>query len=94
MPSCTTARKTVFDQLVEYEAGTLDPNETIEMFQELIDIGLAWTLPGDFGRGAIGLIRVGLCRPGAPLPESVNLVDQPAEYDTPGQEDSRSECLP
>jgi hypothetical protein len=32
------------ERILAFENGTLDENETIELFQELIDNGRAWTL--------------------------------------------------
>ena len=35
--------------------------QQIEAWQHLIDTGLAWTLPGWFGRNAQSLIEQGIC---------------------------------
>lgn len=48
--------------LVEYESGELDYEETLDMFQQLIDTGLAWRLQGNYGRTAMRLIEDGYCR--------------------------------
>ena len=48
-------------QLLDYENGKLDEVATIELFQELIDSGLAWELQGSYGSKAIELIRNGYC---------------------------------
>ena len=51
------------DQVVKYESGQLDEPTTIELFQSLIESGLAWSLPGNYGRTASELITLGVCRP-------------------------------
>jgi hypothetical protein len=51
------------DQVVKYESGQLDQPTTIELFQSLIESGLAWSLPGNYGRTASELITLGVCRP-------------------------------
>jgi hypothetical protein len=51
------------DRIIEFEDGTLDDTEVIELFQELVDSGLAWQLQGAYGRQAAALIDMGLVRP-------------------------------
>lgn len=53
MGSLTTA-------LLDYEEGRLDHEETVELFQQLVDTGLAWALQGRYGRIAHDLIEQGL----------------------------------
>jgi hypothetical protein len=55
----------VSDDIFAYEAGDLDEDETIALFQRLVDNGLAWSLQGHYGRTAMRLIEAGLVqRPG------------------------------
>jgi hypothetical protein len=51
------------DQVVKYESGELDDTTTIDLFQSLIESGLAWSLPGNYGRTAAELITLGVCHP-------------------------------
>lgn len=44
-----------------YEEGSLDDEDTTELFQHLIDSGDAWTLQGSYGRMATALIEAGYC---------------------------------
>lgn len=45
----------------DYENGALGFEETVNLFQHLIDTGLAWSLQGSYGRTAVDLIREGYC---------------------------------
>lgn len=51
------------ERVLSFEDGSLDEDETIELFQALIDNGMAWTLQGVYGRTAKRLIEAGLCTP-------------------------------
>jgi hypothetical protein len=58
------ALRTVWQQLdkvVEYEAGRLRNEETIVLFQSLIDSGLAWSISTCYAHKAAELIDLGAC---------------------------------
>jgi len=48
-------------QIMAYEDGQLDEESMIELFQHLINNGLAWSLQGHYGRTAQALIEAGHC---------------------------------
>lgn len=47
--------------ITAYEAGELDWEGTVELFQTLIDTGMVWRLQGSYGRTAVDLIKAGEC---------------------------------
>ena len=49
------------NEIMKYEAGELPQDETIKLFQNIINCGLAWQLQGHYGRTAKALIDAGLC---------------------------------
>lgn len=50
------------DKIIAYEQGSLDREETVQLFQELVDSGMAWRLQGHYGRTAQRLISAGLVK--------------------------------
>jgi hypothetical protein len=52
---------TMINQVIAYEQGELDEEGIIDMFQQLIDSGLAWEMQGSYGRTAKALINAGYC---------------------------------
>ena len=53
----------IVSAIIEYENGELDDEKTIELFQELVANGMAWTLQGHYGRTAQHLLEQGLISP-------------------------------
>jgi hypothetical protein len=49
--------------IIAFEQGELDEDGIIELFQQLVDSGLAWQLQGSYGRMAIALLSEGLIHP-------------------------------
>lgn len=49
----------LIDAISAYEAGELDGEETVKLFQELVNSGLAWQLQGSYGRTAEQMISAG-----------------------------------
>lgn len=47
-------------KIVSYESGEMPEDEMIELFQGLVDSGLAWQLQGHYGRMAMALAEDGL----------------------------------
>ena len=49
--------------IIAFESGDLDEEGVRELFQHLVDTGLAWTLQGSYGRAAAALIEAGVITP-------------------------------
>lgn len=75
-----------FDQLtaiMAYEAGDQGEAGTLELFQHLVDSGLAWQLQGHYGRTARALLDGGLIEPAADkprLPSPAEILANPKAY--------------
>jgi len=54
--------KDVTQQIMLYETGELDEQQTHQLFQHLIDSGLIYSLQGHYGRTAEALIADGVCQ--------------------------------
>ena len=50
----------MIDKIIAYEQGELSEDEIIELFQDLVNTGMAWRLQGHYGRMAKYLIDSGL----------------------------------
>jgi len=55
-------KKISIAKIMQYENDELNDEETIELFQELINTGLAWQLQGHYGRFAMELLEEGFCQ--------------------------------
>ena len=48
--------------IIAFEQGELEDEATLELFQHLVDTGLAWQLQGSYGRMAHRLIEQGFIK--------------------------------
>jgi hypothetical protein len=46
--------------IIAFESGELDQDGVVELFQYLVDTGMAWTLQGSYGRTAANLLNAGV----------------------------------
>jgi hypothetical protein len=53
------AQADLTSRIIAFEEGELESEEVIELFQDLVNTGLAWQLQGSYGRMARGLIEAG-----------------------------------
>lgn len=54
----------ITNKIIALESGEMtSEEEVLELFQELVDTGLAWQLQGFYGRTATDLIERGLIKP-------------------------------
>jgi hypothetical protein len=49
------------NSVIDYEDGQQSHDDTIAMFQSMINSGMAWKLQGSYGREAMSLIESGQC---------------------------------
>ncbi len=54
-----SAKFDVTSGIIRYESGELSSEEIIELFQQLVDTGVAWQLQGHYGRTAIAMLESG-----------------------------------
>lgn len=47
-------------KIIAYEQGDMSDEKEVELFQHLVDTGMAWQLQGMYGRQAMRLIEAGL----------------------------------
>jgi hypothetical protein len=51
----------LLNKIIAYENGELNNEESIELFQKMIDEGTVWQLQGSYRRTAMDLIFLGVC---------------------------------
>ena len=54
------ATRPLLDLILDYEMGDLDEDNTVAMFQRIVDAGMHRTLQGTYGRTAAALASAGL----------------------------------
>ncbi len=53
-------QKDLVNYIIDYEAGELNTEDTLELFSYLVHTGMAYSLQGHYGRTAEHLIEMGL----------------------------------
>lgn len=54
----------IIEQIMAYEQGDMTGDaEVLDLFQALVDTGMAWTLQGHYGRAAKALIEAHMIHP-------------------------------
>jgi hypothetical protein len=53
-------QREIVQGITDYENGDLDEDDTVALFQVLVDTGTVWSLQGSYGRTAVALIEAGL----------------------------------
>ena len=48
------------EYIIRYETGELTQEDTLALFQHLVETGLAWQLQGHYGRTAKALLEAGV----------------------------------
>lgn len=61
--TATDSRADLISRIMDWEAGDMDADETLEFFSDLISSGLAWSLQGVYGRTAAAYIEQGYISP-------------------------------
>lgn len=56
----STSPDLLVTRLMNYEAGEMTDEETLDLFRDLITTGTVWHLQGSYGRMAAQLIEAGL----------------------------------
>jgi hypothetical protein len=49
----------MLDKLLDFEMGELSGPESLELFAELVNTGMAWQLQGHYGREAVRMLEAG-----------------------------------
>lgn len=63
LASFDTENHVTANELLAYEQGELEYDECVQLFQKLVNSGLAWKLQGAYGRTAQALLDNGIIEP-------------------------------